>query len=57
MMNDFLGLCDKIGAKGHPLIRFDPIQRCTALASVESSERCHLETFLIDVVVRELRQW
>jgi hypothetical protein len=57
MMNDFLGLCDKIGAKGHPLARFDPIQRCTALASVESSERCHLETFLIDVVVRELRQW
>jgi hypothetical protein len=56
-MNDFLGLHDKIGAKGHPLARFDPIQRCTALVTVESFKKCHLETFLIVVIVRELRQW
>jgi hypothetical protein len=56
-MNDFLGPRDKIGAKGHPLTRFDPVQRCMASAAIESFERCHLEILLIAVVVRELTQW
>jgi hypothetical protein len=56
-MNDFLSPRDKIGAKGHPLARFDLVQRCMASATVESFKRCHLETFLIAVIVRELRQW
>jgi hypothetical protein len=56
MMNDFLGLRDKIGVKGHPLARFNPVQRCTTSATIESFERLHLETFLIIVVVRELIQ-
>jgi hypothetical protein len=55
-MNNFLGLHDKIEAKGHPLARFDLVQRCMALVAVESFKRCHLETFLIVVIVRELRQ-
>jgi hypothetical protein len=56
-MNDFLGLRDKIRANGHPLARFHPVQRCTTSVTVESFERCHLETFLIVVVVKELSQW
>jgi hypothetical protein len=57
MMNDFLGLRDQIRAKGHPLAKFNPVQRCTASATIESFERGHLESFLIAVVVRELSQW
>jgi hypothetical protein len=56
-MNDFLGHRGKIRAKGHPLSRFNPVQRCTTSAIVESFGRCHLETFLIVVVVIELSQW
>jgi hypothetical protein len=57
MMNNFLGLHDKIGAKVHPLTRFNPIQRCTASAAIKSFERCHLETLLITIAVREFGQW
>jgi hypothetical protein len=56
-MNNFLGLHDKIGTKGHLLTRVNPFQRCTTSTVVESFERCHLETFLITVVVREFSQW
>jgi hypothetical protein len=56
-MNNFLGLHHKIGAKGHPLARFNPVQRGTTSVVIESFERCHLETRLITVVVRELSQW
>jgi hypothetical protein len=56
-VNNFLSLCDKIGAKGHPLAWFKPVQRCTTSAAVESFERGHLETFLITIVARELSQW
>jgi hypothetical protein len=56
-MNDFLSLHDKIWAKGHPLARFNPVQRCTTSAVVENFKRCHLETILITVIVRELSQW
>jgi hypothetical protein len=57
MMNNFLSLRDKIWAKGHPLVRFNHVQMCTTSATVESFERCHLETLLITIVVREFRQW
>jgi hypothetical protein len=43
MMNDFLSLHDKIGAKGHPLARFNSVQRCTALATGKTFERCHFD--------------
>jgi hypothetical protein len=56
-MNNFLDLHEKIGAKGHPLARFNPVQRCTTSAVIESFKRCHLETLLIAVVIRELSQW
>jgi hypothetical protein len=56
MMNNFLGFHDKIGAKGHPLAGFNPVQRCTASTTVECFERCHVETLLVAVVVREFIQ-
>jgi hypothetical protein len=57
MINDFLSLHDKIGAKGHPLTRFNLVQRCTTSVTVESFKRCLLEPLLITVVLRELSQW
>jgi hypothetical protein len=56
-MNDLLGLCDKIRAKGHPLARFNQVQRCAASAATECFEMCHLATLLITIVVREFGQW
>jgi hypothetical protein len=56
-MYDFLGLCDWIKAKGHPLTRFNPVRRCVASVVIEFFERCHLETLLITVVIREFSQW
>jgi hypothetical protein len=56
-MNDFLSLCVKIGAKCHPLARFNLVQRCTTSATIECFERFHLETLLIIVVVIEFSQW
>jgi hypothetical protein len=55
-MNDLLVLCDKIRAKGHPLARFNQVQRCAASAATECFEMCHLATLLITIVVREFGQ-
>jgi hypothetical protein len=41
-MNDLLGLHENIRAKGHPLARFNSVQRCTTSATIESFKRCHL---------------
>jgi hypothetical protein len=56
-MNDLLSLHDKIGAKGHPLVRFNPVQRCTTSATIECFKQYHLETLLITIVVREFSKW
>jgi hypothetical protein len=56
-MNNFLGFHEKIGSKDHPLARFNPVQRCTTSATIECFERCHLETLLITVVIREFGHW
>jgi hypothetical protein len=47
-----LSLSDKVMAKDRPLARLDPVQRCTASATIQSFEECHSETLLITVVVR-----
>jgi hypothetical protein len=49
-----LGLSDKVRAKDHPLARLNPVQRCVAWVAIQCFKRCHSETLLIIVVVREL---
>jgi hypothetical protein len=50
----FLILSDKAGAKDCPLDKLNPVQGCTASAAIQFFERCHRETLLITIVVREL---
>jgi hypothetical protein len=56
-MIDFLSFHDKIRDKGHPLARFNPVDMCMPSTAIENFKRCHLETLLITVVVREFSQW
>jgi hypothetical protein len=51
-----LGLSDKVRAKDRPLVRLNPVQRCTTSAAIQSFEGSHSETLLITVVVTELSQ-
>jgi hypothetical protein len=54
---DYLfGLNDKVKAKDRPFIRLDPVYGFTAVMAIQSFDRCHSETLLIIVVVRELGQ-
>jgi hypothetical protein len=55
---DYLfSLNDKVKTKDRPLTRLDPVHRCIAAMTIQSFERCHLETLLVTIVVRELSQW
>jgi hypothetical protein len=55
---DYLfGFNDKVRTKDRPLARLDLVHRCTTTMTIQSFEGCHLETLLINVVVRELNQW
>jgi hypothetical protein len=51
-----LSLSDKVRAKDHPPARLNPVQRCMTSVAIQCFERCHLETLLITIVVRELSQ-
>jgi hypothetical protein len=54
---DYLfSLNDKIRTKDRPLARLNLVHSCTIATTIQSFERCHLETLLITVVVRELSQ-
>jgi hypothetical protein len=53
----FLGLSDKVRGKDHPFTRFNLVQRCMRSSAIQCFERCHLETLLIIVVIREFSQW
>jgi hypothetical protein len=52
-----LGLRDKVRTKYRSFTKLDLVPRCTATIAIQSFEGCHFETFLIVVVVRELSQW
>jgi hypothetical protein len=55
---DYLfSLNDKVMTKDRPFARLDPIHECTSATAIQSFERCHFETLLITVIVRELGQW
>jgi hypothetical protein len=54
---DYLfGLNDMVRTKDRPVTRLDPVHRCTTVTTIQSFKRCHPETLLITVVVRELSQ-
>jgi hypothetical protein len=50
------GLLDNIGPKYLAFFSLRPVERGTALASVESLKRVHLQTSLIAIVVGELSE-
>jgi hypothetical protein len=52
----FFSLNDKVRTKNCPLTKLNPVHRCTAMMAIQRFERCHPETLLIIVVVRELSQ-
>jgi hypothetical protein len=56
VMDYLLGLSDKVWTKDHPLTMLDPVQRCMTSMAIQNFEKCHSETLLIIVVVRELSQ-
>jgi hypothetical protein len=56
-MNYFLGLCDKIGGKDHPLTGLNLVQWSAIETTIECFKGCHLETLLVTIVVREFGQW
>jgi hypothetical protein len=54
---DYLfSLNEKVRTKDRPLARLDLVHRCTIAMAIQSFKRCHPETLLITVVVRELSQ-
>jgi hypothetical protein len=52
-----LGLLNDIRAKDLAFSHFGPVERGTALASVESFKRGHLQTSLVTIIVGKLRKW
>jgi hypothetical protein len=56
MMDYFLSLNDKVGAKDHPLARLNLVLWCAIAATIECFKGCHLDTLLVTVVIRELGQ-
>jgi hypothetical protein len=52
-----LGLFNDIGPKYLAFSSLGPVKRGTALASIESFERGHLQASLVAIVVGELREW
>jgi hypothetical protein len=50
------GLLDNIGPKYLAFSSLGPVERGTALASVESFKRGHLQTSLVAIVVGELSE-
>jgi hypothetical protein len=52
-----LGLLNDIRAKVLAFSHFGPVNRGTALASVESFKGVHLKTSLVAIVVGELGEW
>jgi hypothetical protein len=57
VVDNLLGLSDKVRAKDRPLTSLNLVQRCTTAMAIQSFERCHSETLLITVVIRQLSQW
>jgi hypothetical protein len=55
-LNLLLGLLDNIGSKYLTFSSLRPIERGTALASIESFKRGHLQTSLIAIIVGKLRE-
>jgi hypothetical protein len=52
-----LGFLNNIWSKYLTFSSLRPVERGTALASVESFKRGHLQTSLIAIIVGELREW
>jgi hypothetical protein len=52
-----LGLLNDIRAKDLAFSHFRPVERGTALASVESFKRGHLQTSLVTIIVGKLCKW
>jgi hypothetical protein len=50
-------LLDDIGPEYLAFSSLGPVERGTALASVESFKRGHLQTGLVTVIVGKLRKW
>jgi hypothetical protein len=51
------GLLNDIGPKDLALSCFGPIERGTALASVEGFKRGHLQASLVAIIIGKLREW
>jgi hypothetical protein len=52
-----LGFLNDVRAKDLAFSSFGPVERGTALASIESFKGCHLQTSLVTIVVGKLREW
>jgi hypothetical protein len=53
----FLGFSKYIRSKHLAFSGLGPVERGSALSSIESFKRCHLKTGLIAVIIRELCEW
>jgi hypothetical protein len=56
-MDYLFSLNDKVRAKDCPFTKLDLVYRCTTATAIQSFEGYHSKTFLITVVIGELRQW
>jgi hypothetical protein len=56
-MDYLFSLNDKVRAKDRPFTKLDLVYRCTTATAIQSFEGYHSKTFLITVVIGELRQW
>jgi hypothetical protein len=56
-MDYLFSLNDKVRAKDRPFTKLDLVYRCTTAMAIQSFEGYHSKTFLITVVIGELRQW
>jgi hypothetical protein len=51
------GFFYKVNTVKSPFPRFHLVQRSSTLVSIQSFKRCHFDTHLITIVVRELSKW
>jgi hypothetical protein len=56
-LNLFFSFSKYVGSKHLAFSGLRPVERGSALSSIESFKRCHLKTGLIAVIIRELCEW
>jgi hypothetical protein len=57
VMDRRFGLINEIGTKDSLFSRLNLVEQCATSTSVQNFKWCHLETLLVEIVVRELSPW